>query len=61
MKNYTKIFYVSYRILIGVKPLCIMFDKIDGIIRDYDGTKYLLLFGLGKYDAIDDMIRYLTG
>ena len=34
-----------------------MFDKVDGFIRDYDGTKYLVLFGLEKYNAIHDSIR----
>ena len=32
-----------------------------GFIRDYDGTKYLVLFRLEKYDAIYDRIRYLIG
>ena len=27
--------------------------------RDYDGTKYLVLFGFEKYCAIYDRIRYL--
>ena len=38
------IYDVSYKILIGAKPLHIMFDKVNGFIRDYDGTKYLVLF-----------------
>ena len=29
----------------SAKPLCIRFDKIDGIIKIYDVTKYLILFG----------------
>ena len=37
----------------------IRFDKIDGFIRVYDGTKYLVLFGPEKYDAIYNRIRYL--
>ena len=37
-----------------------MFVKEDGFIRDYDRTKYLLLFDLEKYNAIYDRIRYLT-
>ena len=44
--------------LIGAKPLRIIFDKVDGFIRDYGGTKYLVLFGPEKYDAILDRIRY---
>ena len=41
--------------------LCIMFDKINEISSDYDGTKYLVLFGLEKNDAIYGRIRYLIG
>ena len=37
----------------------ITFDKIDGFIRIYDGTRYLTLLGSKKYDAIDNRIRYL--
>ena len=37
----------------------IRFDKIDGFIRIYDGTRYLKLFDSEKYDAIYDKIRYL--
>ena len=35
------------------------FDKIDGFIRIYDGTRCLTLFGCKKYDAIYNKIRYL--
>ena len=34
---------------------------IDGLIRNYDWTKYLVLFGFQKYNAIYDRIRYLIG
>ena len=34
------IYDVSYKTLIGAKPLRIMFDKINGLIRVYNGTKY---------------------
>ena len=37
----------------------IRFDKIDGLIRIYDGTTYLVLLGPEKYDAIYNKIRYL--
>ena len=43
---------MSYNILIGPKHLRIRFEKIDGFIRIYDGTKYLILFGSEKYDVI---------
>ena len=61
-KSYENIFIygILYKTLIGKKPLHIMFVKEDGFIRDYDGTKYLLLFDLEKYNAIYDRIRYLT-
>ena len=29
-------------------PLCIRFDKVDGFISIYDGTRYLLLFDPGR-------------
>ena len=34
---------------------------IDGLIRNYDCTEYLVLFGFQKYNAIYDRIRYLIG
>ena len=40
-------------------PLRIRLDKIDGFIRVYDGTRYLVLFVSGKYDYIYNKIRYL--
>ena len=62
MKNHTKIFLiydVSYKTLIGTKPLQIRIDKIDGFIWIYDRAIYLTLFGSEKYDAIYNRIRYL--
>ena len=32
---------------------------VDGIIRIYDGPRYIILFGTEKYDRIYDKIRYL--
>ena len=58
-KSY-KIFYdISYKTWIGAKTLCIMMNKVDRFIRVYDGTRYLVLFGLEKYDAIYNRIKYL--
>ena len=55
--------YFSYNILCkgltNSKTLHIRFDKIDGFIRVYDGTRYLVLFGSKKYDSNYNMIRYL--
>ena len=42
------IYDVSCKTLIGLKPLQIRFDEIDGIIRIYDGTIYLTLFRTKK-------------
>ena len=35
-----------------------MFNKVNGLIRAYDKTKYLIFTGLEKYDAIYDRIRH---
>ena len=40
------------------KTLCIRFDKTEGFIRVYDGTRYLVLLGAEKYDAIYNNIIY---
>ena len=53
------IYAISFKSLIGPKPLHIRFDKIDGFIRTYDGTRYLTMFDSGKYDAICNSSRYL--
>ena len=29
----------------GAKPLHIRLDRIDGLLKIYDGTRYLVLFG----------------
>ena len=38
----------SYKSLISAKPLHVRFDKIDGFIRVYDETRYLVLLGSEK-------------
>ena len=60
-KSYENILFydISYKTLIGAKPLCIRLDKVDRFIRVYDGTRYLVLFRPEKYDAIFNRIRYL--
>ena len=50
---------IPYKSLIGAKPLDIRSNKIDGFIRVYDGTRYLILYGPKKYDTIYNRIRYL--
>ena len=52
------IFDISYKKLIDPKPLGIIFDKIDGIIRIYGETRYLTFLGPEKYDAVYKRIRY---
>ena len=36
-------------------------NKVKKIIRVYDRTRYLALFGTEKYDSIYNRIRYLKG
>ena len=45
--------------MIDAKPLPIRFDKLDGCIKVYVGTRYLVLFGSEKNDFIYNRIRYL--
>ena len=40
------IYDISYKTLIGAKPLRIRFDKTDWFFRTYDGTAYWLLLAL---------------
>ena len=53
------IYDISYKTLVGPKLLRIRFDKIDGFIRIYDGTRFLTLFGSERCDAIYNRITYL--
>ena len=46
------VYNISYKSLIDSKHLSITFNKIDGFVRVYDGTRYLVLFGSEKYDPI---------
>ena len=55
------IYNILYKTLIGAKPLRIRFDKVNGFIRIYDGTRHSVLFGSERIDAIYGMIRYLIG
>ena len=55
------VYNISYETLISAKPLPIRFNKINGFITVYDGTKYLVSFGPEQYDAIFNRIRYLIG
>ena len=53
------VYDISYKNLIGAKPLHIMFNKIDGFIRVYNGTRYLVLFSPERYDFVYNSIIYL--
>ena len=53
------VYNMSYKSVIDSTPLLIRLNKIDGFVRVYDGTRYLLLFGSEKNDYIYNMIRYL--
>ena len=53
------IYDISYKFLVDPKPLQIRFFKIDGIIKIYDGARYLTLFGSKEYEAIYNRIRCL--
>ena len=39
------VYSILYKILIGAKPIRIRLDKVDGFVKVYDGTRYLVLFG----------------
>ena len=56
MTFHVPLFHIT---LIDPKPYSIRFDKIDGFIKTYDGTRYLTLFGSEKYETIYNRIRYL--
>ena len=53
------IYDISQKTFFDPKPLCIIFDKIDGFTGIYYETRYLTLFGCGKYGAIYNRIRCL--
>ena len=40
-------------------PLHVRFNKTDEFIKIYNGTRYLVLFGPERYDAIYDRTRYI--
>ena len=54
------LFYnISYKSLTNSKLFCTRLNKIDGLIKVYDGTSYFVLLGSGKYGYIYSKIRYL--
>ena len=63
VKSYKNILVhdISYKTLMGAKPFDIRFDKRNEFIRVYNGARYLVLFGLEKYDSNFYRIRYIIG
>ena len=53
------VYDISYKTVMGARPLRIMFDSVDGFNKIYNGIRYLVLFGHEKYNAIYDRINYL--
>ena len=43
----------------GLKPLCIWFQKVDGFIKIYDGNRYLVVLGHSWCDKICDRTKYI--
>ena len=62
-KSYKNIlvYNISYKTPIGAKPFRIRFDKIDGFIRVYDVTIYLVLFEAEKCNFFYSRIKYRIG
>ena len=62
-KSYEKtlIYDVLYKTYTDAKTLHIMSVEVNRFIRDYDVTKYLVLFGLETNNAICDRTRYFIG
>ena len=54
LHEYILIYGIRYKTVIGSKKLRIKLDKIDGFIKTYDGTKYLVLLSL------KNMTPYMT-
>ena len=55
------IYNISSKILISSKPLRIRFNKVDGFVRVYDGTRYLVLRVCEKKIFIYNSVRYFIG
>ena len=53
------VYDIACKAMMGAKPLQIRFDKVDGFIRVYDRTRYLVLLGAEKCNLIYTRKRYL--
>ena len=55
------VYNIHYKPPTGQKPLCIRFDKIDGVVIFLDGKiKHLILFDYVLFNSISDKMKYLT-
>ena len=54
------VYDISYKALIDAKSFCVRFDKIDGFIRVYDGTRYLVLFWAKKKKRFHSQQDYIS-
>ena len=50
---------ISKKTFMGLIPLRIRFEKIDGFIKIYDGIRYLVILDRNWLDKICDSIKYL--
>ena len=50
---------ISYETFMFAKPLRISFNKIDGFMNIYDGTRYLVLCEFERYNVLSNRIKYL--
>ena len=55
----TLIYEIPYKNVMGLIPLCIRFNKIDGFIKIYYGIRYLVILGHSWFGEICDSIKYL--
>ena len=53
MKNHEKPFwFMTFHTKLWCKTIAYWFYNVDGFIKVYDGTRYLVLFDPEKHDAI---------
>ena len=55
------VYDILHKTWVSAKALLIGFDNVDGFIRVFYGTRYLVLFNQEKYDVIYNRIRCLIG
>ena len=55
------VYNISYKTLIGAKPISIRFDKVNRFIRIFDGNRLLASFEAEKYDLNYNWIGCFIG